>query len=262
MTELNAVLNDTSKIQDTFNSAVLIGSAGMGVQFSALLASTLPVQEPCMDSLAKELSPPLISDATAVRRSTDSCSTPCPREYQWKWVTGAGKRAMHETQPPQKLKLANRFSVLWLSLPSYGAKPAVHCFPAAKVLDIHTKLSDVLGKHANTVIAHVGSNDTSCRESETLKQHFKSLLISLTNTGKNIAISGPLPTFNKGIEKFSRLLSFNTWLKSTYDKYKVIFIDNFDLFWGRQALFRRDGLHPNQRGCQMLAHHIEQHILS
>jgi hypothetical protein len=296
MTELNAVLKEASKIQDTFNSTVLIGSAGMGVQNSALLASTLPVQE---GTSAEELLPPLISNATVpvVRSSTDSCSTPCSREYKWKRVNGGGKRGICGTRPLQDLKLANRFEVLihdsppvhdqiptspapslpspvstvvigdsiirGLSLPSHGSKAAVHCFPGAKVLDVNTKLSDVLGKHvnANTVIVHIGSNDTSCRESEILKAHFKTLLISLTNTGKNIAISGPLPAYKRGIEKFSRLLSLNSWLKMTCENFNVIFIDNFDLFWGRPALFRWDGLHPNHRGSHMLAHHIEQHIL-
>ena len=39
-TELSTILKETSKLQDTFNATVLIGSAGMGAQSSALLART------------------------------------------------------------------------------------------------------------------------------------------------------------------------------------------------------------------------------
>lgn len=109
-----------------------------------------------------------------------------------------------------------------LSLPSHRSEAAVHCFPGAKVLDINTKLSDVLGKHANAniVIVHIGSNDTSCCESETFRGHFKTLLIYLIITGKNIAISGPLPAYKRGIEKFSHLISLNPWLKTTCKHFK------------------------------------------
>lgn len=72
-------------------------------------------------------------------------------------------------------------------------------------------------------------------------------------TAKNIAISGPLLTHNRGTEKFSRL-----W--SACDRFKVTFIDpNFDFFWGSSAFFERDGLHTNDRGSQMLAQNIAQY---
>ena len=75
-------------------------------------------------------------------------------------------------------------------------------------MDLNTQLPAVLGKHNNvsTVVAHVGSNDTSHRESETLKEHFKTFLTTLKATGKNIAISGP----QKGHRKIqpSALLQF------------------------------------------------------
>ena len=129
-------------------------------------------------------------------------------------------------------------------------------------MDLNTQLPAVLGKHNNvsTVVAHVGSNDTSHRESETLKEHFKTFLTTLKATGKNIAISGPLPTYKRGIEKFSRLLCFNSWLKTACDKFKVTFIDNFDFFWGRPAFSKRDGLYLNHRGSQVLAQIIGQCI--
>uniref|UniRef100_A0A3Q3E0C6 SGNH hydrolase-type esterase domain-containing protein n=1 Tax=Labrus bergylta TaxID=56723 RepID=A0A3Q3E0C6_9LABR len=250
MKELNTVLKETSKLQDTFNATVLIGSA-------------------------KEHFPPLTTDVAvpAEGRTVGSCSTPCPGEHPWKRVGDRGRLENRftvlspDSSPDRRLSAAPTSSdgdsiVRGLSLTSHGTTAAVHCFPGAQVLDLNTQLPAVLGKHCNvsTVVAHIDSNNTSHRESEILKEHFKTLISSLKATGKNIAISGPLPTHKRGIEKFSHLFLLNLWLKSICDKVKVTFIDNFDVFWGRPAFFNCDGLHPNHRGSQMLAQNIVQCI--
>uniref|UniRef100_A0A3Q3EF44 SGNH hydrolase-type esterase domain-containing protein n=1 Tax=Labrus bergylta TaxID=56723 RepID=A0A3Q3EF44_9LABR len=191
MTELNTVLKETSKLQDTFNATVLIGSASLGTQNSALFATTLPVQEP-----------------------SGSCSTPCP---------GGRRGGRTEILPPTSSLSPSPAStvvigdsiVRGLSLTSHGTTAAVHCFPGARVLDLNT-LPAVLGKHCNvsTVVAHIGSNDTSQRESEILKEHFKTLI---STTGKNIAISGPLPTHCRIAER--------RWRKTKIEIYKNILVE-------------------------------------
>ncbi|KAJ8367756.1 hypothetical protein SKAU_G00077840 [Synaphobranchus kaupii] len=68
--------------------------------------------------LAEEHSPPLNTDmaAPAVGRSTGSCSTPGPREHQWKQVGDRGRRGRQRKflhpLPSQELRLENRFTVV------------------------------------------------------------------------------------------------------------------------------------------------------
>lgn len=72
-------------------------------------------------------------------------------------------------------------------------------------------------------------------------------------TAKNIAISGQLLTYNRGMEKFS-------CLRSACDKFEVTFFHpNFHFFWGCSAFFKQDGLHPNHRGSQMLVQNVAQY---
>uniref|UniRef100_A0A8C5AGP4 SGNH hydrolase-type esterase domain-containing protein n=1 Tax=Gadus morhua TaxID=8049 RepID=A0A8C5AGP4_GADMO len=73
---------------------------------------------------------------------------------------------------------------------------------------------------------------------------------------KSVFVSGPIPTIGRGNERFSRLLSLNTWLRDTCGETNVCFIENFDVFWNRQSLYLRDGLHPNTKGSRLLAANI------
>lgn len=57
------------------------------------------------------------------------------------------------------------------------------------------------------IILNIGSNDIVKQQSEVLKQDFSDLLITVSCLDTEVFISGPLPPFRKGVEKFSRLLS-------------------------------------------------------
>ncbi|KAG9259870.1 homeodomain-interacting protein kinase 2-like [Astyanax mexicanus] len=133
----------------------------------------------------------------------------------------------------------------------------VECFPGARVSDINSQIPTLLDKHdADTIIVHVGTNDISLRETETLKQDFNILLSTLRSFGKKIMFSGPIPRFRKGIESFSRLTALNLWLKAWCKTFDLVFIDNFDTFWQRPSFFRKDGIHPNGVGSAMLSGNI------
>ena len=78
-------------------------------------------------------------------------------------------------------------------------------------------------------------------------------LASLGSVAKTVFISGPIPILGHGDERFSRLLSLNTWLWATCWGNNVGFIDNFDAFWNRESPYSRDGLHPSAKGSRVLA---------
>ena len=53
-----------------------------------------------------------------------------------------------------------------------------------------------------------------------------------------IIVSGPLPIYRRGHERFSRLFALNEWLLSWCKEQKLLFVNNWKLFWERPRLFR------------------------
>ncbi|CAJ1079898.1 unnamed protein product [Xyrichtys novacula] len=128
-------------------------------------------------------------------------------------------------------------------------------FPDATVADITEKIPSALNSHpqVNRVVIHVGTNDTPRQQSELLKRDFTQLFNKLSRPQLRVFISGPTLTCGRGIGRFSRLLSLNTWLSSACSSHNVGFVDNFSAFWERRHLFGSDGLHLNRAGTRVLA---------
>lgn len=139
------------------------------------------------------------------------------------------------------------------------AKRAVtYCKSGATVSDVRQGLPVLLNKHPLTenIVIHCGTNDILKRQSVLTRKEFLSLMQDLTNTGKSVFISGPIPVLYRGSERFSRLLSLNTWLQSTCASKKITFIDNFNLFWKRGHFYSKDGVHPSNTGSSALKDNI------
>ncbi|GAA6072448.1 uncharacterized protein LOC113634233 [Tachysurus ichikawai] len=98
------------------------------------------------------------------------------------------------------------------------------------------------------------------KQSEILKRDFNTLVETVRNSAPaaRIIVSGPLPTYQRGIEKFSRLFALNEWLQSWCQAQNLLFIDNWNVFWERPRLFRADGLHPSRVGAEILSDHISR----
>uniref|UniRef100_A0A3P9J0P1 Uncharacterized protein n=1 Tax=Oryzias latipes TaxID=8090 RepID=A0A3P9J0P1_ORYLA len=116
------------------------------------------------------------------------------------------------------------------------------CFPGAKVKDLLQELPEVL-LSLPTI-------------SEITKREFRELFTLLSNTGKYVFISGPIPT----LTRFSRILSLHTWLLSTSHTHRFGFIDRFNLFWNRPSFYRPDGLHPSLLGSSILTANIQHTV--
>ncbi|KAK3513030.1 hypothetical protein QTP70_000193 [Hemibagrus guttatus] len=60
----------------------------------------------------------------------------------------------------------------------------------------------ILKKNIGAVVLHAGTNDIRLRQTEILKKDFRSLveLVRTTSPMTRIIVSGPLPTFQRGIE--------------------------------------------------------------
>ncbi len=114
------------------------------------------------------------------------------------------------------------------------------------------------------VVIHAGANDTKLRQTETLKRDFRSLIetVRSTSPAATIIVSGPLPTYRRGHERFSRLFALNEWLFSWCKEQKILFVNNWNLFWERPRLFRADGLHPSRVGTELLSDNITRTLRS
>ncbi len=145
-------------------------------------------------------------------------------------------------------------------------KVRTHCFPGARVLDVSAQIPAILkdDESVGAVVLHAGVNDTKLRQMETLKRDFRSLIETVHSTSPTttIIVSGPLPTYRRGHERFSRLFALNEWLLSWCKEQKLLFVNNWNLFWERPRLFRADGLHPSRVGAELLSDNISRTLRS
>uniref|UniRef100_A0A671LE10 SGNH hydrolase-type esterase domain-containing protein n=1 Tax=Sinocyclocheilus anshuiensis TaxID=1608454 RepID=A0A671LE10_9TELE len=141
-------------------------------------------------------------------------------------------------------------------------KVHTHCFPGARVLDVSAQIPAILKGDESTgaVVLHAGVNDTKLRQTETLKRDFRSLIetVRRTSPATMIIVSGPLPTYRRVHERFSRLFALNEWLLSWCKEQKLLFVNNWNLFWERPRLFRAEGLHPSRVGAEFLLDNISR----
>ncbi len=109
-----------------------------------------------------------------------------------------------------------------------------HCFPGARVLDVSAQIPAILkdDESVGAVVLHAGVNDTKLRQTETLKRDFRSLIETVRSTSPvtTIIVSGPLPMYRRGHERFSRLFALNEWLLSWCKEQKLLFVNNWNLF--------------------------------
>ncbi|KAK3517160.1 hypothetical protein QTP86_003934, partial [Hemibagrus guttatus] len=167
---------------------------------------------------------------SARTRPTQVSFTPAPG-YHAAWMqqqrkTRAKPRARTSPPPPPpifEIPTQNRFAPLRETacdaviigdsivrhVRATAAKGKVHtrCLPGARVLDVSAQVPAILKKNIGAVVLHAGTNDIRLRQTEILKKDFRSLveLVRTTSPTTRIIVSGPLPTFQQGIERFSRL---------------------------------------------------------
>ncbi len=145
-------------------------------------------------------------------------------------------------------------------------KVHTHCFPGARVLDVSAQIPVILkdDRSVAAVVIHAGANDTKLRQMETLKRDFRSLIETVRSTlpATTIILSGPLPTYRRGHEWFSRLFALNEWLLSWCKEQKMLFVNNWNLFWERPRLFLANGLHPSRVGAELLSDNMTRTLRS
>ncbi|XP_048057796.1 uncharacterized protein LOC125275138 isoform X2 [Megalobrama amblycephala] len=180
-------------------------------------------------------------------RSFQPSFTPAP-SHQGPWVLQQQKtlaRPRTRTSPPPpppvfEVSTRNRFCplrdavvigdsiVCHVHATTAKGKVRSHCFPGAHVLDVTVQVPVILNAAENigAVVLHAGVNDTRLRQTEVLKQDFRSLIktVRATSPATKIIVSGLLPTYQHG----------------------------------HKRLFRADGLHPSRIGADLLSENISK----
>ncbi len=222
-------------------------------------------------------------------RSSQMSFTPAPGHHG-PWVQQQQKtraRPRATTSPPQpppvfEISTQNRFTplceterdaviigdtIVWHVRATLAeGKVRTHCFPGARVLDVSAQIPAALkgDESVAAVVIHAGVNDTKMWQTETLKRDFRSLIETVRSTSPvtTIIVSGPLPTYRRGHERSSRLFALNKWLLSWCKEQKLLFVNNWNLFWERPRVFRADGLHPSRVWAELLSDNISRMLCS
>ncbi|KAK3562919.1 hypothetical protein QTP86_011097 [Hemibagrus guttatus] len=152
--------------------------------------------------------------------------TPAPG-YHAAWMqqqrkTRAKPRARASPPPPPpvfKISTRNRFAPLsetecdvviigdsivrHVRATAAKGKVRTRCLPGARVLDVSAQVPTILKKNIGAVVLHASTNDIRLRQTEILKKDFRSLVekVRTTSPTTRIIVSGPLPTFQRGIER-------------------------------------------------------------
>ena len=136
----------------------------------------------------------------------------------------------------------------------------VNCFPGCGVEKVRESIVD--SKVSGFEVVWVGTNDIGDRRSIELENKFKKLINTMKGRDSNSILVGVLPRVRETNEWLSRAQSLNDYLQIECEKAGILFINNWELFWGCKYLYKFDGVHLNDQGKKLVVDKIQSGINS
>ncbi len=145
-------------------------------------------------------------------------------------------------------------------------KVHTHCLPGARVLDVSVQIPAILkdDESVAAVVIHAGANDTKAAADGDTEEGLQELIetVRSTSPATTIIVSGPLPTYRRGHERFSRLFALNEWCFHGVQSRKFS-LSIIGIFSGSVlGYFVADGLHPSRVGAELLSDNITRTLRS
>ncbi|XP_045136199.1 uncharacterized protein LOC123519077 [Portunus trituberculatus] len=118
------------------------------------------------------------------------------------------------------------------------------CLPGAGIERISAQLDTCLADGTKPIVFLIaGGNDICKVRSEELFRRFKEALAKIRNKDATPVVCGVLPRKELGGEWLSRAIAVNCRFADHCRSNGWAFINNWDLFYGKDTLYTRDGVH-------------------
>lgn len=125
-----------------------------------------------------------------------------------------------------------------------------YCLSGGKTTDFIELIAVLLDIHPSVLLLYIFVQMMWCLDSP-LNFIMKSSLWPVQwSLGRLCILSGPAPIFTRGSERFSRLFSLHSWMKSFSAATGLGFIILSDSFWTRKKLYKQDSAHLYSSGTQ------------
>ena len=110
------------------------------------------------------------------------------------------------------------------------------------------------------VVLSTGGNNFGKVRCEDLFRRFKQPLDKIRNKIKILVVCSVLSRWGQSVEWLSRVIAVNCRLANHCKSTTCTFIDKWNLFYGKDTLYGRNGTHLSLQGVRVLAGTLEQQI--
>ena len=135
-------------------------------------------------------------------------------------------------------------------------KRLVIYYPGAGIDFIKGRLEVANG--SRRIILHVGENSIRSRDgmferTEILLRKYWELLVRVKEIGKKVCVNGILPRLGENEEWWSRAIGKNERVQMLCKNMNCTYLDIWEDFVGSFKLFKKDGVHLNEKGVEVFA---------
>ena len=147
-------------------------------------------------------------------------------------------------------------------------KRKVQSFPGANVRKVLEEVKKVeVRNKKSTVIVHTGSNDLYLRngkvgQTEPIIKELEKVVDAIAGKTEHGMIVGVFPRLNVSYHALSKAIGINDRINAVCNRKGVRFVNIWDTFVGNRDLFRKDGVHLNEKGMGVLGDVLHTNVFN